>query len=75
MSRSGGVRRASSGARRSPYKVLRTPSRMPVAAPDQGEPPAPSTPMNANCEPPVKARTDSAQVCRTVRPDVTPIAP
>ena len=75
MRRSGGVRRASIGARRSPYKVLRTPSRTPVAAPDQGEPPAPTTPMNANCDPPVKASTDSAQVCSTVSPDVTPTAP
>ncbi len=44
-------------------------------APDHGEPPAASTPMKANWEPPVKVRTERAQVCRTDSPDVTPSAP
>ena len=38
-------------------------------------PPAPMMPTKANCEPPLKSSTDSAQVCSRLSPDATDRAP
>ena len=65
----------SSSASRTAYSVLREPRRSALAIPAGTEPPAPSTPTSANCEAPVNASSDSAQVCRTESPAVTLTAP
>ena len=44
------------------------PSSSPVAAPDSGEPPAPSTPTSANWLAPVNTSSDITQVCQTSCP-------
>jgi hypothetical protein len=54
---------------------LRTPSSSAVAAPVIGAPPPPTTPTNANCEPPLNNTNDSTHVCRIVNPDAVEIAP
>ena len=60
---------------RSPYRALREPNNAAVAAPAHAFPPAPMTPMKANCDAPVNIRSDSTQVWRTDRPAVTESAP
>ena len=65
------------GAIRSPYATFRTPSSPAeaMAAGAAASPPAPITPMKANCEPPVNITRLSTQVCQTSRPDATASAP
>ena len=51
------------------------PSSRAVIAPDSGAPPDAMTPTSANWEAPVNTSRDSAQVCRTLSPAVTEMAP
>ena len=46
-----------------------------MAAGAAAMPPAPITPTNANCDPPVNMNRLSTQVCQTSRPDATASAP
>ena len=48
-----------------------------MAAPNAAEPvpPPATTPMKANCEPPVNISRLSAMVCQTLSPEATPSAP
>jgi len=46
-----------------------------IATPAAAAPPAPNTPMNANCEPPENIRALSAAVCGRSSPEATPSAP
>ena len=68
-------RRPSSDLSWMPYTPLRSPSR--VAAPSAAAPlpPPATTPMKANCEPPVNISRLSAMACPTVRPAATASAP
>src|SRR3954451_22186669 len=68
-------RTLSMGASRSPYRPFRNPSIAAVAAPANGFPPAPTTPIRANCDAPVNMSTDRADVCRMDRPAATDRAP
>jgi hypothetical protein len=70
-----GRRPRSSGATTSPYAVLRAPSSSPLPTAVATPPPAATTPMNANCDPPVKTSSDMAHVCATVRPAPTASTP
>jgi len=45
-----------------PYKALRTPSNDAVAIPLIADPPAPRTPITANCEAPEKVSNESKQL-------------
>jgi len=63
------------GARRSPYRPFRVPSRVEVAIALIGVPPAAITPTTANCEAPEKSRSESRQVCRTEKFAATAAAP
>jgi hypothetical protein len=58
-----------------PYKALRTPKRDAVAIPLIAEPPAPMTPMTANCDAPENVRSDRRQLWRTENPLATDAAP
>src|SRR5690606_18662174 len=62
---------------RIPYARLRTPSSAAEATAEgrAAMPPAPRTPMNANCDPPVNISRLSTQVCQTPSPDATASAP
>ena len=55
--------------------MLRVPSIRAVAAPDIGAPPEATTPTSANCDAPVNTNRLITQVCATVNPVVTAIAP
>ena len=63
------------GAILSPYKVFRTPSKEAVAIALSALPPAPNTPTTANCDAPVKVRSESKQLCKTEKPAATEAAP
>ena len=55
--------------------ILRKPIREAVAIPAIAVPPAPSTPITANCEAPVKVKRLSKQACSTENPEATAAAP
>ncbi len=65
------------GAIRRPYATFRTPRRPDeaIAAGAAATPPAPITPMKANCDPPVNITRLSTQVCQMSSPDATANAP
>ena len=63
------------GAMITPYKPFRTPRSEAVAIPLNALPPAPKTPMTANCEAPEKVSSDSKQLCSTENPLATAAAP
>lgn len=56
---------------------MRTPSSADdaMAAGTAASPPAPMTPMKANCDPPVNMSRLSTQVCQTSSPEVVANAP
>ncbi len=70
-----GQRGRSTSASRSPYSVLRLPSRIAPAVPASRLPPAAIAPASANCDAPVKASRLSAHACQTLRPALTAAAP
>jgi hypothetical protein len=71
------VRRADDRGHPQPVGDVPTPSRPAeaIAAGAAATPPAPITPMNANCEPPVNITRLSTHVCQTSSPDATARAP
>jgi len=58
-----------------PYKPFRIPNNEAVAIPLIALPPAPITPITANCEAPEKVSNESKQLCRTLKPLATDAAP
>jgi hypothetical protein len=60
---------------RTPYKPFRNPNNEAVAIPLIALPPAPITPITANCEAPEKVRSESKQLCTTLNPLATAAAP
>src|SRR5699024_11610544 len=57
--------RGREGARIRPYRVLRTPSSTEASAAPSAEPPPPTTPMKANCLPPVNSTAERHVACQT----------
>jgi hypothetical protein len=51
-----------------PYTPFRIPSRDAVAIPLNAPPPAPRTPITANCDAPENVRSDNKHVCRSEKP-------
>src|SRR5664279_135263 len=70
-----GPRTRNRADKRSPYRALREPSSVAVAAAASGAPPAPSTPTSANWLAPVNMTADSVAVCGTDSPVAVAIAP
>jgi hypothetical protein len=58
-----------------PVRGVARPSSSPLPTAVATPPPAATTPMNANCDPPVKTSSDMAHVCATVRPAPTASTP
>jgi hypothetical protein len=58
-----------------PYSAFLIPSKEAVAIPLIADPPAPTTPMTANCDAPEKVSNESKQLCKTVKPLATAAAP
>jgi hypothetical protein len=58
-----------------PYTPFRIPSRDAVAIPLNAPPPAPRTPITANCDAPENVRSDNKHVCRSEKPFATAAAP
>ena len=65
----------SKGPSCTPYKPLRTPNKPDVRTAETALPPAPRTPMKANCDPPVNMSRDKAMVCHRFRPAAMDNAP
>jgi hypothetical protein len=63
------------GAISTPYKPFRNPNSEAVAIPLIALPPAPITPITANCEAPEKVKRESKQLCKTLNPFATAAAP
>ena len=63
------------GAIITPYTPFRIPSRDAVAIPLNAPPPAPRTPITANCDAPENVRSDNKHVCRSEKPFATAAAP
>ena len=68
-------RTCSSGASRIAYRELRAPSSRPLPSAAAALPPPAITPTTANWVPPVKASSDSRQVCSADSPAATDAAP
>jgi len=68
-------RTLSMGAISTPYKPFRIPSNEAVVMPLIAPPPAPITPITANCDAPEKVKRESKQLCRTLNPLATAAAP
>jgi len=58
-----------------PYSAFLIPSKEAVAIPLSADPPAPTTPMTANCDAPEKVSNEIKQLCKTVKPFATAAAP
>ena len=54
---------------------LRMPRRVAALIAATPDPPPATTPMNANCDPPLNSSRLKAMVCQKSRPDVTDNAP
>jgi len=63
------------GAMITPYKPFRIPSKDAVAIPLIAPPPAPRTPITANCDAPENVRSDNKHVCTSEKPFATAAAP